>query len=553
MTALFATTYIIDDYNFIFEGSTDVSIVYSKLGLESYTSFDSYEEMEAYVKEKEQEISNWDVFNNTESSLCEVETSGLAGSDSANAAEKHYIAVFEINDKSPFFIFPTPKYDSNTGISFGIKMDSKNFVGKLASFTTKVAMEQKDNSFETADYSLLFNLAELPIASFKMDTSLSYTYDASKEAFLKGSSLTFGTSLYDIKLGDTVTFRLDASIKVNSTDNDLESFGIENFSYNATLANLFMDQGGFNLSQGLTYYPRTEVTKTNYKISYFGFQLKDRPVTVSLELATTNEKGGNIIDFIKEELVSIPFVLPFSFNFTPSLILKTTYETNGNPEMEKWTATKEVIISATLSRSGINRDIDGNQDFKKGISFSLTGSRTMYIANLLNETSQYATLSVSWFAFATSWINPSIRITGIISKLPTKSLFGVNVSDNTYYTKMAEYMRGIRNDNSYNKDSWNAMVIANVNITTKCINLGSWARTYAIPFVDVAYLTKLSDEPSKWLCSVGIEGIGIINDHSNYPVRASLGFNAESLKKFAETENFDDLEYEIFFGLGFFY
>ena len=61
------------------------------------------------------------------------------------------------------------------------------------------------------------------------------------------------------------------------------------------------------------------------------------------------------------------------------------------------------------------------------------------------------------------------------------------------------------------------------------------------------------DAEVKMLYTVGIEGIGIINNHPNYPVRASLGFNTESIKKYAETKNFKDLEYELFFGLYYFY
>jgi len=115
-------------------------------------------------------------------------------------------------------------------------------------------------------------------------------------------------------------------------------------------------------------------------------------------------------------------------------------------------------------------------------------------------------------------------------------------------------MRGIRDNNVDSKtNKWTTVAVANLNLTTKCINLGSWARTYAIPFVDVAYLKNSETDTKKTLCTVGIEGIGIINDHPNYPVRASLGFNTESIKKYAETKNFKDLEYELFIGLDFFY
>jgi hypothetical protein len=543
MVGLFATTYTIDNYNFIFEAKTDLSIVYSKLGLKDYTSFETYEELEEHVKDVEQEIANWNVFNSTDSAVLELETS--------TEEERHYTAVFEINDKNSMFVFPVPKYDSNTGLSLGLKMDSKNFAGKLAQFTTKFLMEQKDNSFETADYSLDFSLTQFPVANFNMDYTLSILYDGSQKGFLKGTTLALGTSLYNIKLGKTVTFKFSTQVKFNPARNKIESFGFSEFSYSAALEHLLESIGGFSFSHSLTYKPRLEKTETSYLLSYYGFKLKDRTITLSLYLYTTTEtQTDGFIDVIKKETVSIPFTFPLDFYFTPSVVLRSTYGPKGY-NIEDWTVEKEIIVGASFGRSGINKDIDGNQDFRKGISFSLSYSRTMPLNSLIHETSQYGTLSISYFPFATSWINPSIRITGIVSKVPTRDLFDDEYDEDDSIT-MASYMRGIRNDNEFNVVGWNTMVIANINITTKCINLGSWARTYAIPFVDIAYLAA-EGRASQWLYTVGIEGIGIINNHSNYPVRASLGINAESLKTYLKTKDFDDLEYELFFGLGFFY
>lgn len=543
VACLFATTYTIDNYNFIFEDKTDLSIVYSRLGLKDYTSFETYEELEEHVKALEQEIANWNVFNSTDSTILKL--------DSSKNEEKHFTAVFQINDKNSMFIFPVPKYDSNTGLSLGLKMDSKNFAGKLAQFTTKFLMEQTSNSFETANYSLDFSLTEFPVANFNMDTTISILYEGSKHSLLKGTTLALGTSLYNIKLGKTVTFKFSTEIKFNPSRNELESFGVSNFSYSATLEHLLESLGGFSLSHGLNYDPLLEKTETSYLLSYYGFKLKDRTIDLSIYLYTTTEtKTDGFIDVIKKESISIPFSLPMDFNFTPTVVLRSTYGPNGY-NIEDWTVIKELILGATFGRSGINKDIDGNQDFRKGVSFSFYYSRTMPFESLLHETSQYGTLSFSLFPFATSWLNPSIRITGIISKVATRDLFDDYYDEDSSIT-IAHYMRGIRNDNPYNTESWNTIAVANINLTTKCINLGSWARTYAIPFVDIAYLAA-EGRSSQWLYAVGIEGIGIINNHSNYPVRASLGFNAESLKTYFETKDFDDLEYELFFGLGFFY
>ena len=536
VSALFATTYIIDNYNFIFEGNTDVSMVYTQLGIKDYTSFDTYEELEAHVRSKEQELANWDIFNGTDSMVVELE--------GGNEEEKHYSAVFEINDNTPLFIFPTPKYDSNTGISMGIRMDSKNFLGKLAKLTTKIGMDQKDNTFKNADYYLNFNLSALPIGTvMNMDTTLSFSYDGGADSFLQGTEFSLGNSFYDINLG-SVTFSFSDSIVMNPTDDDISSFGIDKVSYSASFGNLLPSLGGFSFNHSLTYRPRTKTTSTSNTLSYGGLKLRSKTVSLSLTISTSKTAGNDNVSITRSESISVPFSLPLGFTFTPAVTFSNSYRTNGEAEMKNWSVSKSLSASASLSISKINRDIDGNQDFKKGISFSLYGYRSMPLSDFLQPSSQYATVSITWYTFATSWINPSMRITGIISQKATRCPNGG--------TSLAEYMRGIRNDNENNSAIWNSMVVANINITTKCINLGSWARTYAIPFVDVAVLAQKDQDP-KMLSTIGIEGIGIINSHSNYPVRASLGFNTESIKKFAETKEFDDLEWELFFGLGYFY
>ena len=543
MSALFATTYIIDNYDFIFEGNTDVSMVYTKLGIKDYTSFDSYEELEAHVRSKEQEIANWDIFNETDSMVVEL--------DGGNEEEKHYTAVFEINDKSPIFIFPTPKYDSNTGISMGIRMDSKNFMGKLAKLTTKIGMDQTDNTFKNADYSLIFNLSSLPIGNvMNMDTTLEFSYSGSAKSFLQGTKLTLGNSFYGIKLGD-VSFSFSDSLVMNPTEDDISSFGVSYFYYTASFGNLLPSLGGFSFNNTLYYYPRSQLTYTYNTLSYGGLKLRDKTVSLSLSATTYKYNTSDNLTLIISESASVPFYLPFGFTFTPGLSFSSSY-TYGETDMHNWSVSKSLTASASLSFSRLNRDIDGNQDFRKGISFSLYGNRSMPITDFLTSTSQYATLSITWFPFATSWINPSVRVLGIVSQLATNSPIYPYTSTSYLSYFLAEYMRGIRNDNENNYGNWNTIMVANINITTKCINLGSWARTYAIPFVDVAFLSQKDQDP-KWLSTVGIEGIGIINNHSNYPVRASLGFNTESIKKFAETKEFDDLEWELFFGLGFFY
>ena len=572
ISAVFATTYIIDRYDFNFEGKTDVGEVYKFLGLSNGTSFASYEELQAHVIDKTQKLVNERIFTSVDYDIVEGDVVETA-TDEGPVYDYHYTAVYNVNDRSPFFIFPTPKYDSNYGAKIGLRIDSKNFGGKLAKFQINTDMKQNDHSFEKAEYGLDFNILGYPIASSKLDTTLSFKYDgrtgglngttlglSSKLSGIKvasfkmdasasisfegienytGSELALSTYFYDIKLGDTVGFSLSSGLKFTPTKNELSSMGCNEFTYTASISNLLSSIGGVSLSHKLTYAPRSKTTTTNNSLSYYGLSLRGKQISTSLGLDTTKVADNPSMTITASGTASTSFGLPLGLTLSPSVRLYKTYTTDGTWDMLGWDVNKRITASATLLRSTLNVVLDGNSDFRKGMYLSMTASRDMGLMNLQ--------MQFTWFPYANSWFNPSVRITGSVASDSTKYLLR-SLGDKPY---MADYMRGIRDDSQYNT-AWNTKVVANVNLTTKCINLGSWARTYAIAFTDIAMLHN-KDAELKMLYTIGFEGIGIINDHPNYPVRASLGFNTESIKKYVETKNFKDLEYELFFGLYYFY
>lgn len=603
--ALFAGKYIIDSYDFFFEGNTNIERVYEYLGLEDGASFDTFEALSSHVKSKAQslvdariftsvdyDVLESDVVNSMETAKANVlETAQNESNDEEQeSVEYHYIAVYKVNDKSPFFIFPTPKYDSNYGAKIGIRVDSKNFGGKLAKFQINADMKQNDHSFEKAEYSLDFNILGYPLAGFDVDASLSFGYNGEEGGLagtsmglstkfmgidiasfkmdaaaslefngiesLENSVLALSTSLYDIKFGDDVKFKFSTGVKFNLDEDDVASFGFKTFNYSASLSDILNGLGGFSISHGLTFYPRKDAVngipkgqiKTTNSLSYHGLYLKNHKVSLSFGVDTTTIKGAEDIAITASESISVPFSLPWKFSFTPSLKLYRVYHTNGSKKMTEWSVDKRIVVGATLERSSISYDLDGNNDFRKGMSLSLVASRDMELMDMLENPNEYAQIQFTWFPYANSWFNPSVRITGGISSTAKRSL----LPSGTGTPYIADYMRGIRDDNEYSETAWNTKLIANINLTATCIDLGSWARTYAIAFTDIAMLHNKGEEV-KMLYTVGIEGIGIINSHPNYPVRASLGFNTESIKTFMETKNFSDLEYELFFGLYYFY
>ncbi len=525
----FATTYIIDNYEFIFDGNTDASVVYSKLELEDNLSFESYEALENFVTSKEQEIANWNIFNKTSSAVVEK----FSASDTSD--EKHYTAVFKINDKTPIVVFPVPKYDSNTGASLGVGVASENFGGKLAHFFSQFTFEQKDKTFENANYALEFFLDRFPISDFHLDCSLTFLY----EGLTNKLSLNFNTHLYDLQIGDVETLDFKTTVKLNHAENG--KFGVELFSYLATFRNLVQSLGGFTFTQGFNYYHRSQEITTNNLLTYYGIKIKDTPALLNLEVYTTNKsKTQSSVDVTMKESFSVPFNLSYGFTFTPTIAIINAFTHKPN---------KLITVSATVIRSALNKDINGNQDFRKGDSFSLSVYKAMPLEDLTETTSQYATLSFKLFPYANLWLNPSMRISGIISMNVVNNLTSDD-NENASRVLPTTYLRGILDNNEYIKDLWNTILIANFDIKTKVLALGSWASLYLSPFADVAYLAKFSSANagagSHWLCTVGIEAIGVLNNVANYPLRISLGFNTE-------TFNTEKLEYELFFGLNLFY
>ena len=480
----FSTTYIIDNYNFVFHENTDASVVYSKLKLEDNLSFESYEALQAFVRSKEQEIANWDIFNGTESYVVEVgDSSGdsteVMASTDVSADEKHYTAVFEINDKSPLFIFPVPKYDSNTGISLGVGVASENFAGKLAHFFSQVIVEQTDKTFEHAKYSLELFINRFPISYFHMDNTITILYEGANN----NTTINFATTLYDIKLGDTVTFRLDTGLKFKPTETD--PIATDELSYSATFDNLLESWGGFTFTQGNSYHSETNNLETNFQLTYHGIKIKEQPLELSLSA-----------------------------------------HNNGLSAFISW------------SYSQLNKEIDGNQDFRKGMSLALYASRTMPFNNLLEASSQYATLTFKYFPYANDWINPSMRVCAIVSQNPTHYLTTDAESASNDYL-LAQYLRGLQDNNAYSKQLYTAIITLNLDFMTRNVDLGTLARTYIDPCVDAAILFREGQEP-KLLYTFGVELLGIMCEHTSYPIRVSFGFNSE-------------LEYEIYAGIYYYY
>ncbi len=86
--------------------------------------------------------------------------------------------------------------------------------------------------------------------------------------------------------------------------------------------------------------------------------------------------------------------------------------------------------------------------------------------------------------------------------------------------------------------------------------MSSWVSTYANLFVDYAFTKHAANHDAgdiKHYVGVGVEGIGILRDYPNYPIRLSIGLDARKLLHYIKGESTSKDFYEIYFGLGFFF
>ncbi len=97
--------------------------------------------------------------------------------------------------------------------------------------------------------------------------------------------------------------------------------------------------------------------------------------------------------------------------------------------------------------------------------------------------------------------------------------------------------------------------IINMNLTTKFINFG-FAKSYASPFLDIGIFPDPTNnyEPII-ISSAGLDGWGILNKFPSYPVRGSLGFNLQDVRRAIEDDNFKftEIEWELYIGMGLFF
>ena len=528
-SGLFAATYRIMDYDFVVNGKTRQFVLAEVTGDPGVT-FDSQDLFLEFLDDKRQEFFNMRIFREVSYTY----TTQQVAPDVLDA-----VVTFYFHDASTFLIVPYPKYDSNYGLSIKLKAKDNNLFGTFASMDAEMEYSQQNNSFKDgiADWEVSF--ADIRIGKVKLNAS---QYGKIDLLDWKETSIGLGAGASDIMLGDSISFSSGFSFSIAPSGKEKDSsWGVRNVG--ADFGINFLSEKMYNSSASTSVYyypmgiqPHEEYGRLIQTSSSFSYHM-DYGIYNTTILSTSNypEKYDTIYSLRVGTGLSRAFSLFGKINFIPSVMV---YLDHVFP-----TGAVDPFLEVTLPFNYSRVDW-GENNFRKGISFSLTGVDRFHF--LFDDLRNFITVtgSVSAYYPVTSWFNPSFRMNFVFAN----SLQDLN--SQKYYSG---YMRGIRNDNGPINAKRKIGMAMNLDLMVNFIRINGFCSTYAIPFVDV-FLGSNEQGGIDNLVTVGAEGILILDSHPGYPIRGSLGFNAADLVRLVKGEiGFSDVEYELFIGLYFFY
>ena len=518
---VFAATYVIKSYSFDVKGKTKGFVLREAIGDPGEEEFSSEDELVSFLNDKRQILNNKRQFLETGYTYETV----LSGPDRYDVH-----VTFHITDAKTFIVIPFPKYDSNYGMSLKLKAKDINFMGTFTSLNVDVEFTQRENSFKEGYFNWNASLDDFRLGEAKISLNQYGTIDLQNW----GSSNTgFGSSVSNIKIGDVALMNGSFSFKFAPVSAERESkWGLHTISGSLGASFLKESMNSASISTGVTYTLPTKLFSTTNSFSYHianGFYS-------SSVLYTQQFLNEAQLNWIRVGTgVNKGFTLFNRISFSPNLMLYVDYTFPSeyfNPFAQ---------LSLPFSYNTINW-VDNN--FRKGLSFSLTAVDTFY--PLYEQQKNYISLTGSFEAHypVAAWFNPSARLNFILAN----SLQTINYGDAYSWN-----MRGIRNDNEIINKSRKFGMTMNLDLMVNFIRIEGFCSTYAIPFIDVFVGSNGRNDFDK-LITVGGEGIIIVDSHPSYPIRGSLGFNALDLIKWMRGEiGLVDVEFELFIGLYFFY
>jgi len=544
VTALFAaeplvttdqvTAYVIQDYKFSVKGkSKDFALRSVVVPSGGDPIFLTEEEMDKALASKRQMLINKRIFTS-------VEYEYSLESYSRGAA--YYVATFHIEDASTFLAIPFPKFDNDeVGFRLGVKMFAPNLLGTFSDLEISGSVTQGNGGrtgWDNREDALTVNLTSFPIGK----TFLDFTFDYERT---KGSpnagKFNLSTNWKNITVkGSKLNIAPWGKFTPSS---DFSSWNPIEYGVSWNLGPFKQNESLFSLYNQVKRHANLKQLYTLTHLNQLGLSFFSLPISFRITAESNAVLGSHALSYMNVgATLGTVFSLPFGFRWSTSVAATLHYKPADDPVPYSY------LLSNTLSKSNINWK--GN--FRKGISFSLS-----YITDIYPQpeywkerTEWYAASTISWFPIATSFFNPSIQFRGFVGENKRSNYF-------SYNSTIADYMRGyltgtIEGMKLNTIREYGAII--NMNLTTKFINFG-FAKSYASPFIDIGifYNEENPDKPTI-ISTAGLDGWGILNKFPKYPVRGSLGFNLQDVRKAIDNEiDFTEIEWELYIGMGLFF
>ncbi|MFA6845371.1 MAG: hypothetical protein WCR02_06570 [Sphaerochaetaceae bacterium] len=530
--------YLIESYQFTITGKTSESALRSSLIPEGNEFFPSEEAMVANLEAKKQTLVNKRIFSSVEYTYTLTNES---------KGTRFYKVHFIISDSETLFQLPYGKYDSNYGLRAGLKLYNNNLFGQLADMYWVVHTTQNDNSFKKGTYYSALDLNNILIGKkAKFGLHAKFNYDIST---VTNTYFYFNVSTQNLIL-DHKPIDFNPWFYLNPLDgSNTGRWGFTEIGNISNFGPFAMVLGGFSIYNKTKITPVDETVSTLTYFRFHGLKIAKKNFDFRFSVESNGTTDGVLSSIRIGETIGVNFTLFNCLNWYNEVSQYNKMYPNS-PLLYEFS----LQWGSTLSQSSINWV--GN--FRKGLSLKIHSEiewfpKPTYQGRPYEDSTwYYIEAMVTWFPFATSWFNPSFRLTGTQSNVAQYFL-----PDNTDEL-FADYMRGIRLDNQYvyssTKKEKKTAFAFNCNLTSSFITLRNFAHTYANPFIDLGLVNdSLEDGKYVFLSSVGLEGIVILDKYPSFPLRASLGINLDDLiKKFKGTLS-GSMEYELFLGMYFFF
>ncbi len=199
------------------EGNTRESAIEELLNINQNQIFNSYEELQTYTENLKRILNNERNFSSSEVIL---------SYESENADNITPVSItIHTTDSKHLIIVPYPKYDSNIGTVFKIKLKDTNFLGTLSTLSSDVYFELNEEEIDLRyilgfnfDYAYPFTLGKIK-SSWNNSFSVEYVLGDSKPEFTLSTGLTFEYPVFE-----------DVTLKLDITQFLIEEFDYEKFN-----------------------------------------------------------------------------------------------------------------------------------------------------------------------------------------------------------------------------------------------------------------------------------------------------------------------------------